>query len=72
MKLAFGVWDHFERRPDIPITEQYQQKIDLLREAERLVVHGDITFGEDVRVRGAVELDADEPTRIDAGATLGS
>ena len=41
-----------------------------LREAERLVVHGDVTFGEGVRVRGAVELDADEPTEIDAGTTL--
>ena len=41
-----------------------------LRDAERLVVHGDVTFGEGVRVRGAVELDVDEPTRIDAGTTL--
>jgi len=41
-----------------------------LRDAERLVVHGDVTFGEGVRVRGAVELEVDEPTRIDAGTTL--
>jgi len=41
-----------------------------LRDADRLVVHGDVTFGEGVRVRGAVELDVDEPTRIDAGTTL--
>jgi UTP--glucose-1-phosphate uridylyltransferase len=41
-----------------------------LREAERLVVHGDVTFGANVRVRGAVELEAPEPTEIDAGATL--
>ncbi len=41
-----------------------------LREADRFVVHGDVTFGEGVRVRGAVELDVDEPTRIDAGTTL--
>jgi UTP--glucose-1-phosphate uridylyltransferase len=41
-----------------------------LREAERLVVHGDVTFGEGVRVRGAVELEADEPMRIDPGTTL--
>jgi UTP--glucose-1-phosphate uridylyltransferase len=41
-----------------------------LREAERLVVRGDVTFGEGVRVRGAVELDADVPTHIDAGTTL--
>jgi UTP--glucose-1-phosphate uridylyltransferase len=41
-----------------------------LREAERLVVHGDITFGANVCVRGAVELEAPEPITIDAGATL--
>jgi UTP--glucose-1-phosphate uridylyltransferase len=41
-----------------------------LREAERLVVRGDATFGKDVRVRGAVELEAPEPMRIDDGATL--
>ncbi|MGO9499166.1 MAG: UTP--glucose-1-phosphate uridylyltransferase [Solirubrobacteraceae bacterium] len=41
-----------------------------LRDADRLVVHGDVTFGEGVRVRGAVELDVDEPTSIDAGTTL--
>lgn len=42
-----------------------------LREAERLVVNGDVTFGEGVRVRGAVELDVDEPTRIEPGTRLG-
>jgi UTP--glucose-1-phosphate uridylyltransferase len=42
-----------------------------LREAERLVVRGDVTFGKDVRVRGAVELEAREPIRIDRGTTLG-
>ena len=41
-----------------------------LREAERLIVHGDVTFGRGVRVRGAVELEAPEPMEIDAGATL--
>jgi UTP--glucose-1-phosphate uridylyltransferase len=43
-----------------------------LREAERLIVHGDVTFGRGVRVRGAVELEAPEPILIDAGATLES
>ncbi len=43
----------------------------LLREAQRLIVHGDVTFDEGVRVRGAVELTADEPLRIDPGTTLG-
>ena len=41
-----------------------------LREADRFVVHGDVTFGEGVHVRGAVELDVDKPTRINAGTTL--
>jgi len=41
-----------------------------LREAARLVVHGDVTFGEGVRVHGAVELDVEQPTRIEAGTTL--
>jgi UTP--glucose-1-phosphate uridylyltransferase len=41
-----------------------------LREAERLIVHGDVTFGANVRVHGAVELEAPEPITIDAGATL--
>ena len=43
-----------------------------LREAERLVVHGDVTFGAGVRVRGAVELDAEEPTTLDPGTVLES
>jgi UTP--glucose-1-phosphate uridylyltransferase len=41
-----------------------------LREAERLVVHGDVTFGAGVRVRGAVQLDADSPTTVDPGTVL--
>jgi UTP--glucose-1-phosphate uridylyltransferase len=42
-----------------------------LREAERLVVHGDATFAGGVVVRGDVELEFDEPTQIDAGTVLG-
>jgi UTP--glucose-1-phosphate uridylyltransferase len=58
----YKLLDGFERRfPDGPPS---------LREAERLVVHGDVTFGRGVRVRGAVELNADEPTRIDPDTTL--
>ncbi|HEY1519187.1 MAG TPA: UTP--glucose-1-phosphate uridylyltransferase [Solirubrobacteraceae bacterium] len=58
----YKLLDDFERRfPDGPPS---------MREAERLVVHGDVTFGEGVRVRGAVELDAEEPTQIEAGVTL--
>ena len=58
----YKLLDDFERRfPDGPPS---------LREAERLIVHGDVTFARDVRVRGAVELEAPEPMQIDAGATL--
>jgi UTP--glucose-1-phosphate uridylyltransferase len=58
----YKLLDDFEQRfPDGPPS---------LREAERLVVHGDVTFCGDVRVRGAVELEAPEPIQIDAGATL--
>lgn len=58
----YKLLDDFEQRfPDGPPS---------LREAERLVVHGDVTFGGGVRVRGAVELEAPEPMQIDAGATL--
>ncbi|MHB1571637.1 MAG: UTP--glucose-1-phosphate uridylyltransferase, partial [Solirubrobacteraceae bacterium] len=35
-----------------------------LREAERLVVKGDVTFGAGVRVRGAVSLDEPEPITL--------
>jgi UTP--glucose-1-phosphate uridylyltransferase len=41
-----------------------------LREAERLRVHGDFTFGAGVAVRGSVELTAEEPTRIEPGTVL--
>jgi UTP--glucose-1-phosphate uridylyltransferase len=41
-----------------------------LREAQRLVVHGDVTFGPGVVVRGAVELTAVQPRRIDPGTVL--
>ncbi|HZE05246.1 MAG TPA: UTP--glucose-1-phosphate uridylyltransferase [Solirubrobacteraceae bacterium] len=61
-KDFYKLIDDFERRfPDGPPS---------LREAERLVVHGDVTFGAGVRVRGAVTLDVDEPTTIDSGTVL--
>jgi alkanesulfonate monooxygenase SsuD/methylene tetrahydromethanopterin reductase-like flavin-dependent oxidoreductase (luciferase family) len=34
MQIDFGIWDHFERRRDVPAEQQYRQKIALLREAE--------------------------------------
>ena len=58
----YKLLDDFERRfPEGPPS---------LREAERLLVHGDVTFSRGVRVRGAVELNADEPMRIDPDTTL--
>ena len=54
--------DDFEHRlPDGPPS---------LREAERLVVHGDVTFGGGVVVRGAVTIDAREPWVIEPGTVL--
>ena len=53
----YKLLDEFDARfPDGPPS---------LRGAERLTVHGDVTFGPGVVVRGAVELDAPEPTRIE-------
>ena len=30
MRVEFGIWDHFERRPGLAVAEQFQQKIELL------------------------------------------
>jgi len=43
-----------------------------LREAQRLEVQGDVTFGEGVVVKGVAVLETDEPEEIEAGATVGS
>ncbi|MEA2213144.1 MAG: UTP--glucose-phosphate uridylyltransferase [Solirubrobacteraceae bacterium] len=54
--------DEFERRfPSGPPS---------LREADRLVVHGDVTFGAGVVVRGAVELEAESPRELAAETVL--
>ncbi len=50
--------------------ERFPKGAPSLREAERLVVHGDVTFGGDVVVRGAVEIDADSPHEIADGTAL--
>ena len=61
-KRFYEMLDKFEARfPDGPPS---------LREAERLVVHGDVTFGAGVIVRGEVELEADEPMEISPGTVL--
>jgi alkanesulfonate monooxygenase SsuD/methylene tetrahydromethanopterin reductase-like flavin-dependent oxidoreductase (luciferase family) len=36
VRVRFGVWDHFERRAGIPLDRQFQEKIELLQEAEQL------------------------------------
>jgi alkanesulfonate monooxygenase SsuD/methylene tetrahydromethanopterin reductase-like flavin-dependent oxidoreductase (luciferase family) len=36
MRTNFAIWDHFERREGVPIAQQYQEKIRLLQEAEKL------------------------------------
>jgi UTP--glucose-1-phosphate uridylyltransferase len=60
----YRLLDEFERRfPDGPPS---------LRGAQRLIVHGDVTFGGGVVVRGAVTLDEDEPVRIEPGVVLES
>jgi len=62
-KRFYRMLDAFEERfPDGPPS---------LREAERFVVHGEVTFQRDVVVRGSVELEASQPRVIDAGAVLG-
>ncbi len=61
-KRFYRLIDEFERRfPAGPPS---------LREAERLVVHGDVTFAEGVVVRGAVSLDELQPTTLEAGTVL--
>jgi UTP--glucose-1-phosphate uridylyltransferase len=63
-KRFYRLIDEFERRfPDGPPS---------LREAQRFVVHGDVTFGANVVVRGSVELNEADPVRIEPGAVLES
>jgi len=58
----YRLLDEFERRfPAGPPS---------LRQARRLVVRGDITFGRGVVVRGEVELEAPEPLTIADGTVL--
>jgi UTP--glucose-1-phosphate uridylyltransferase len=58
------------------LLDQFEQRFPAgppsLRQAERLVVHGDVTFGRGVIVRGAVELDEDQPTEISPDTVLES
>jgi UTP--glucose-1-phosphate uridylyltransferase len=62
-KRFYGVIDQFEAR--------FPSGSPSLRAAERLIVRGDVSFGAEVVVRGAVELETEQPLRIEDGAVLG-
>ena len=62
-KRFYGILEEFDRR--------FPAGAPSLVAAESLIVRGDVTFGADVTVQGAVELETDEPLRIDDGAVLG-
>jgi UTP--glucose-1-phosphate uridylyltransferase len=62
-KRFYGVLERFDKH--------FPAGSPSLREAQRLVVHGDVTFGADVIVRGEAEVEVEEPTRIEDGAVLG-
>ena len=61
-KRFYGVLEEFDRR--------FPDGAPSLASAQRLVVRGDVTFGADVIVRGTVELQTDEPLRIEDGSVL--
>jgi UTP--glucose-1-phosphate uridylyltransferase len=62
-KRFYKLLDQFEQRfPEGPPS---------LRQAQRLIVHGDVTFGAGVVVLGTVEVEEDSPVRIDPGTVLG-
>ncbi len=61
-KRYYRIIDGFEQRfPAGPVS---------LRDAERLVVHGDVTFEAGVVVRGAVTVEAPQPRHIERGTVL--
>ncbi len=52
--------------------ERFPHGAPSLRDAERLTVEGDVTFGAGVVVRGSAEVHAVGPTQLDAGTVLGA
>ena len=54
------------------VAKERADAIDLIVEAERLEVKGDVSFGKDVKVSGSVtvENDGDEQLKIDDGEVL--
>jgi UTP--glucose-1-phosphate uridylyltransferase len=63
-KRYYKMLDEFEKR--------FPHGAPSLKQAERLVINGDVTFDEGVVVKGAVELSPEEPIRIESGAVLDS
>ncbi len=63
-KRHYRLLDEFERR--------FPDGAPSLVAAERFVVHGDVTFGAGVVVRGSVELTEEEPTSVPPGTVLES
>lgn len=39
MSLRFGIFDHMERRADVPLDRQYDERLDLLAQADRYGFH---------------------------------
>jgi Luciferase-like monooxygenase len=35
MALEFGIWDHFEQQNGVPLSQQYEERIQLIVQAER-------------------------------------
>lgn len=61
-KRFYRLLDQFEAR--------FPHGAPSLRDAQRLVVHGDVTFGNSVVVRGSVQLTADRPLTLEDGTLL--
>ena len=40
MTLQFGWWDHFEQRADMPLWQQYDERIELIQRAEEHGFYG--------------------------------
>lgn len=40
MVLEFGIFDHLERRPDVPLDRQYEERLELLAAADRAGFYG--------------------------------
>ena len=78
----FAVRPAVEPLPYVELDPRYYKLLDMfetrfpsgppsLRDAERLVVRGDVTFGAGVVVRGAAQLEVEEPERIADATVLG-